>query len=248
MRCRRCGARVRPPYRCPHCDAPTFPYAAFTIEPDPERPRYEVVFLSREREHRVERAPAGDPDGILLRNLAEELGELLNAARPERVIGADTPPWLVDRVERIAGVECELHRGGLESAVEQLRTELEARDRLPTVDSPPERKLGGSHSTIIGGRRGRELLLRVAALPYVKRVIPGRIGAKGSRGGGGVRLKVTRTDERGNLKLLLSEGAATQEIFLVTTARSAREGRLIARLVERVIREAAAPAASAAGR
>jgi len=241
VRCRKCGAEVRPPYRCPYCDAPTFPHVVFTVDPDPERPRYEAVFLSREDEHRVERALSGDPNGILLRNLVEELAETIHAARPKRAIGADTPPWIVDRVERISGVECELHRAELEEVVDHVKAELEASDRLPTVDEPPERKLGGSHSTIIGGRRGKELILRVASIPYIKRVIPGRIGAKGTRGGGGVRLKVTRSDEHGNLKLLLSEGAATQEIFLVTTARNAREGNLVARLVERVIREASSP-------
>ncbi|HII70494.1 DUF2103 domain-containing protein [Methanopyrus kandleri] len=233
-RCRRCGYSVELPLKCPRCGEPSFEVAAFQVYP--EDVRYVVAFVNESDVHTIHQSFQGDPDGIMLRNLVERLGELLHSAAPRAATAVRTPPWIVDVVERISGVTVRTVRDDFDDVVRSLQAELRADRRLDRVEEPPERKLGGSHSTIIGGRRGRELVLKVASVPYVKRVIPGRIGAKGSRGGGGVRLKVSRVDDSGNVKLLLSEGAATQEIFVVTTARDEREGKLVAELLERVIR------------
>jgi len=57
----------------------------------------------------------------------------------------------------------------------------------------------------------------------------GRIETKGSRTGHGLRFKITRVDERGNLKAILSYGSSNQDIHIVTTASSKEEGERIAK-------------------
>jgi len=92
--------------------------------------------------------------------------------------------------------------------------------------------VGGKHSTILGGREGLNLLLRVASNPNVKKVVPGRIGAKGGRSGKGIRVKVTTVDKRGNIKLILSEGSSSQEIYVVTNASNYEEGLELANKIK----------------
>lgn len=93
-------------------------------------------------------------------------------------------------------------------------------------------KLGGSHTTIIGGRAGRKLVRLVSQHPEVKKIIPAVISVKGTAGG---KLfgKLLRADSRGNLRLLLSEGRSVQELRLVTTVGTAVEGeRIVDELTE----------------
>ena len=89
-------------------------------------------------------------------------------------------------------------------------------------------KIGGKHSTILGEKKGLNLLLEIALNPNVKKIVPGRIGAKGGRSGKGMRVKVTTVDERGNIKLILSEGSSSQEIYVVTNLSSYEEGLQLA--------------------
>lgn len=84
-------------------------------------------------------------------------------------------------------------------------------------------KLGGAHTTVIGGRAGKKLIKLVSQHPEIKKVIPSVISVKGIAGGN-LTGKVLRSDARGNLRLLLSEGRSFQEIRLVTTVGTAEEG------------------------
>jgi hypothetical protein len=84
-------------------------------------------------------------------------------------------------------------------------------------------KLGGTHTTIIGGRAGKKLIKLVGQHPKIKKVIPSVISVKGIAGGN-LTGKVLRSDARGNLRLLLSEGRSFQEIRLVTIVGTAEEG------------------------
>jgi len=95
-------------------------------------------------------------------------------------------------------------------------------------------KMGGIHTTIIGGREGRNILYLVAAYPKVKKIIPGIIQVKGAAGGI-FRAKVLRSDNRGNLRLLFSHGSSVQEIRLVTTGATAEEGEFISNDLNRLI-------------
>jgi len=69
-------------------------------------------------------------------------------------------------------------------------------------------KLGGAHTTIVGGRTGRKVAEIVARHPMVKRIIPSIISVKGAAGGKTVA-KVLRSDARGNLRLLISSGTVS---------------------------------------
>jgi hypothetical protein len=89
---------------------------------------------------------------------------------------------------------------------------------LEVVDTAPEEKLGGSHSTLVGGRAGKRAIQTVAGHPHVKKVIPGPIDAGGSGSRTGVRAKATRADEHGNVRLLIRDGSSVQENRIVTTA------------------------------
>ena len=95
-----------------------------------------------------------------------------------------------------------------------------------------KRKIGGNHTTIIGGRRGRKLVLEIAKNEMVKKIIPGIIKVSMSPGVG-FRAKILRPDSRGNLRLLLREGSTVQEIFIVTRASTYNEGLGLARDLEK---------------
>ncbi|MEM3437983.1 MAG: DUF2103 domain-containing protein [Nitrososphaerales archaeon] len=96
-------------------------------------------------------------------------------------------------------------------------------------------KIKGKHTTIIGGRQGLDILLKVASNPNIKKIVPGRIEAKGDKSRRGVRVKITRVDERGNIKMILSNGSSSQEIYLITLLSSYEEGVKLAEEIRKVI-------------
>jgi hypothetical protein len=99
------------------------------------------------------------------------------------------------------------------------------------------KKLGGAHTTIIGGRAGKKLIKLVSQHPAIKKVIPSVILVKGVAGGN-LTGKVLRSDARGNLRLLLSEGRSFQEIRLVTTVGTAEEGDRIVNELNEILKTA----------
>lgn len=98
-------------------------------------------------------------------------------------------------------------------------------------------KLGGTHTTIIGGRAGKKVIRLLSRHPDIKKVIPSVILVKGFAGGN-LTGKVLRSDARGNLRLLLSEGRSFQEIRLVTTVGTAEEGERIMNELNEILRTA----------
>jgi hypothetical protein len=101
-----------------------------------------------------------------------------------------------------------------------------------------ESKLGGTHSTLIGGRDGRAILEAVAAHPHVKKIIPGPIDASGASARGGVRGKATRADATGNVRLLVRDGSSVQENRVVTTAGDREMGETVRADLNAAIAEA----------
>jgi hypothetical protein len=92
----------------------------------------------------------------------------------------------------------------------------------------PECKLGGSHTTIIGGRAGKKIVSLLSQHPSVKKVIPSVIAVKGKGNSGGkLTAKIQRPDDRGNLRLLLSHGTSFQELRIITNVGSFEEGENI---------------------
>jgi len=103
--------------------------------------------------------------------------------------------------------------------------------------SSSKNKLGGAHTTIIGGRAGKRLIKLVSQHPEVKKIIPSVISVKGIAGGSLIG-KVLRADARGNLRLLLSEGRSFQEVRLVTTVGTAEEGDRIMDELNKILKTA----------
>ncbi len=123
---------------------------------------------------------------------------------------------------------------GFEEFVSRLRDFVSKKNELRKVDIPPEEKIQGSHTTVIGGRQGREYLYRVACCEYVKKVVPGVITGGASSLGGGVRFKVTRCDDKGNIRALLIDGSSVQEIHIVTTAKDKEQGEIVLKILKSV--------------
>ncbi|MDD3043152.1 MAG: DUF2103 domain-containing protein [Methanosarcinaceae archaeon] len=107
-------------------------------------------------------------------------------------------------------------------------------ERSDNPDTLLKSKLGGAHTTIIGGRLGKKLVRLVSQHPEVKKIIPAVISVKGTAGGK-LSGKLLRADSRGNLRLLLSEGRSIQELRLVTTVGTAAEGERIVKELTAII-------------
>lgn len=117
---------------------------------------------------------------------------------------------------------------------------IENKDSLQeNAQNLSKNKLGGTHTTVIGGRAGKKLIKLISQHPELKKVIPSVISVKGVAGGGKLAGKVLRADARGgNLRLLLSEGRSFQEIRLVTTVGTAEEGDRIMNELNEILKNA----------
>jgi len=225
MDCRCCGSSLeRPGDFCLVCRSANADTAV--IECDRERATVtaladedavgeRTVTTSRGDDERWERAE--------VRNFAGRIADEVHRKRPEEVYATG------DR-EILAAVRAELHyplyRIEGEDPIETVRRKR-GDPALEVVEAPVAEKLGGSHSTLVGGRDGRQALETVAAHPHVKKVIPGPIDAGGSGSRTGVRAKATRADERGNVRLLIRDGSSVQENRIVTTAGDRELGERI---------------------
>jgi len=161
-----------------------------TPEPDAERERTELRYFAGQIADEVRRKRAEEVYATGERDVLREVRAQLH--QPFYRIEADKP---VEHVLR--------------------RTD---ETPLEVVEASVAEKLGGAHSTLIGGRTGRDVLEIVAAHPNVKKIVPGPIDAGGSSSRTGVRGKVTRADGNGNVRLLLRDGSSVQENRVVTTA------------------------------
>jgi hypothetical protein len=160
---------------------------------------------------------------VELRNFAGRVADEIRRKRPETVYAAGNR-------EVLRETRAQLHHEFLRvEADDPVGTVLDRRgDRAPdVVDTPPGEKLGGRHSTLIGGRKGRRAIGVVAEHPHVKKIVPGPIDAGGSSTSSGLRAKVTRADDTGNVRLLLREGSSVQENRVVTTAGDRQTGERV---------------------
>jgi len=151
---------------------------------------------------------------VELRNYAGRVADEIRRKRPEAVYAAG------DR-EVIQAVRGQSHheffRVDGEDPVEAA-VGSRGESALETVEAAPMEKLGGSHSTLVGGRTGMRAIQTVAAYPHVKKVIPGPIDASGRGSQASITAKVTRADANGNVRLLVRDGSSVQENRIVTTA------------------------------
>jgi len=149
-----------------------------------------------------------------LRSFAGQVAEEVHRKRPEEVYATGDRGVL-------RAVQGELHyplyRIDADDPVDHVR-DRRGEPALEVVEASVAEKLGGSHSTLVGGRSGRDALRVVAGHPHVKKIVPGPIDAGGSGSRTGVRAKATRADTNGNVRLLLRDGSSVQENRVVTTA------------------------------
>uniref|UniRef100_A0A7C3RCI9 Metal-binding protein n=1 Tax=Archaeoglobus fulgidus TaxID=2234 RepID=A0A7C3RCI9_ARCFL len=181
---------------------------------------------------------------VSIRNLYEILGERIYFSRVEEVVISGECRELIE--EGFENLRNSLYPFEIsfsdvfetpEEFFEKLERVLRVRKELKTVDKAPEDKIQGSHSTIIGGREGYSLILSLARCPYVKKVVPGVIEGNATSIGGGVKLKLTRSDEKGNVRALLIDGSSVQQIHVITTASNREEGEEVLKLLRGYVRD-----------
>ena len=238
MECRQCASSLdRPGDYCLVCRTAN----ADTVVLELERDRATVTALldedvvgARTITTTPEDADDGEANVVELRNFAGLIADEVRRKRPEEV-------YVTGDRDVVAAVRSQLHypfyRVEAENPVEHV-VERRGEPALEVVEASLSEKLGGSHSTLVGGRAGKRALETVAAHPHVKKVIPGPIDAGGSGSRSGVRAKATRAGENGNVRLLIRDGSSVQENRVVTTARERRLGETVREDLNEALREA----------
>ena len=168
------------------------------------------------------RPEGGERERTELRNYAGQIADEVRRKRPEEVYA--TGDRTVVRSVR-AQLHYPLYRVTGDDPIAQARGGGQA--PLEVVEASIAEKLGGTHSTLIGGRDGQSALETVAEHPHVKKIIPGPIDAGGSGSRTGVRAKATRADDTGNVRLILRDGSSVQENRVVTTAGDRERGERV---------------------
>jgi len=225
MECRRCGTPLDRPgdyclvCRTANCDAVVLDIdvdrATLTMVDDEETVGETTITTRPEEE--------GEARVIERRNFAGLIADEIRRKRPETVFAAG------DR-EIIRAVRGETHYEFYRVAGDDpVASVLDRRGEraLEVVETPPKEKLGGRHTTLIGKRAGRRAISTVAEHPHVKKIVPGPIDAGGKGSQSGLRAKVTRADDNGNVRLLLRDGSSVQENRIVTTAMNRETGERV---------------------
>ena len=225
MRCRRCHSDLeKPGDYCLVCRSANVD----SVVCDIDRERVELTML-REGEElgrtTITTVPEdGERSGVVeLRNFAGLVADEIQRKRPEAVYAAGDREVL-DAIRR--QLHYDFYRVEEEDPVETV-IERQGEPALAVVETPPGEKIGGSHSTLIGGRTGMRVIHLVAGHPHVKKVIPGPIDAGGSGSRTGLRAKATRAGSNGNVRLLLRDGSSVQENRVVTTAGDREMGERV---------------------
>jgi hypothetical protein len=225
MDCRRCGTPLeRPGDYCLVCDTANCDAVVVGFDRD----RAELTMLDGEDvvgETTLTTVPEDDPEAkvVELRNFAGRVADEIRRKRPEAVFAAGDREVLR---EARAQLHHEFYRVVGDDPVERVR-ERRGERSLEVVETAPREKIGGSHSTLIGGRGGWRAIGVVADHPHVKKIVPGPIDAGGTGSQTGLRAKVTRADDNGNVRLLVRDGSSVQENRIVTTAMDRETGEFV---------------------
>lgn len=226
MRCRNCKAELEEDFDfCLYCNTRNADYSALYFGN-----KLYLTFIGdsvRTTGFRIYDEPES------LRNLFEIVAEKIHRKRVDEVFVCGEDWKKIEFAERMVRMysltDLKTYVSepmDFEEFLENLLRFLKKRREIAKVDIPAEKKIGGSHSTIIGGREGRNLVLKIASSEYVKKIIPGVIENSGTATGS-VRLKLTRADERGNIRGLLIHGGSVQQLHIITTAKDMEEGEFI---------------------
>ena len=171
---------------------------------------------------------------VELRNFAGRVADEIRRKRPETVFAAGERDPLRETRKQL---HYEFYRVPDETPVETVRNRR-GESSLAVVDIPPREKIGGSHSTIIGDRAGRNAISIVADHPHIKKIIPGPIDAGGKGSQSSLRAKITRADHNGNVRMLLRDGSSVQENRLVTTAPDLETGERVRAALNEALEDA----------
>ena len=228
MHCRQCHADLdRPGDYCLVCHTAN----CDGVVADFDREAATLTMLDGEEirgETTITTVPETDTDDdratvVELRNFAGRVADEIQRKRPEAVFAAGER-------EPIRETRTQLHYDFYRVPdADPVQAVIDRRGNraLDVVDIPPREKIGGSHSTIIGDRRGRKAISVVADHPHIKKIIPGPIDAGGIGSQQGLRAKITRADTNGNVRMLLRDGSSVQENRLVTTAMDLDSGERV---------------------
>jgi hypothetical protein len=186
-----------------------------------------TITMSRDAE------PPGEAAVLERRNFASLIADELRRKRPAEVFVTGERK-LIDALRE--QVHYSFYRVGSDDPVAEV-IDKRGEPALEVVEAGLAEKLGGSHSTVVGGRAGQTALETVAAHPHVKKVVPGPIDAGGSGSQSGVRAKATRADEHGNVRLLVRDGSTVQENRIVTTASERELGERVREALNEALRE-----------
>ncbi|MFB6101036.1 MAG: DUF2103 domain-containing protein [Haloplanus sp.] len=225
MECRRCGSPLdRPGDYCLVCH--TRNCDAVVLDVDVDRAR--LTMLDDEEvlgETAITTRPeSGERTRVVeRRNFAGRIADEIRRKRPETVFAAGDRE-IIRKVR--AATQYEFYRVAGDDPVASVLDRRGER-ALEVVETPPKEKLGGRHTTLIGGRTGRRAISTVAEHPHVKKIVPGPIDAGGKGSQSGLRAKVTRADGNGNVRLLLRDGSSVQENRIVTTAMNRETGERV---------------------
>ena len=267
MNCRQCGTPLQKPGDyCLTCN--TANSDAVVVEFDEDRARLTMLDDDEVVGHTtVTTRPENDTElsHVQLRNFAGRVADEVRRKRPETVYAAgerdplrETRAQLHHEFYRVPDADAGRRtaaRGGDDGAGDG-RTGDHSEDRaadsdvvrwvldrrgdraLEVVETPPREKIGGSHSTLIGDRKGRKAVQTVAAHPHVKKIVPGPIDAGGTGSRTGLRAKATRAGTNGNVRLLLRDGSSVQENRIVTTAMNRETGERVRADLNEALRDA----------
>ncbi|RLM52400.1 DUF2103 domain-containing protein [Halorubrum sp. Atlit-28R] len=258
MNCRRCGTPLeKPGDYCLTCNTANADAVVAEFGPD----RAHLTLLDEDDvvgETTVTTRPEDRErlSEVQLRNFAGRVADEIRRKRPETVYAAgereplrETRAQLHHEFYRVpdGGASDDAGAAGDPSDDDRepdvspvVRWVLDRRgDRsLAVVETPPREKIGGSHSTLIGGRKGRKAVQTVAEHPHVKKIVPGPIDAGGTGSRTGLRAKATRAGTNGNVRLLLRDGSSVQENRIVTTAMDRETGERVREDLNEALRDA----------
>jgi len=224
MDCRRCASSLeRPGDYCLACN--TSNADAVLVEIDEGRASVVSALEGDVVSERVvkTRSHEEDPEReVALRNLVGRAADEVRRKRPDEVyVRGDRS--MVSRLRR--ELAASVSRVADDASYDEVFGDAD--EALDVVEADPADKIGGSHSTLIGGRDGRRAVRQVAGYGHVKKIIPGPIDASGRGSQDSFGAKVTRADGNGNLRLLLRDGSSVQENRVVTTARDRETGERV---------------------
>ena len=259
MNCRRCGTPIeKPGDYCLTCNTANADAVVAEFETD----RTNLTMLDEDAvvgETTITTRPEDDErlTEVQIRNFAGRVADEIRRKRPETVYAAgereplrETRAQLHHEFYRVpdrgaSDGEATRDRGDDDggrgpdvSGVVEWVLDRRGDRSLAVVETPPREKIGGSHSTLIGDRKGRKAIQTVAEHPHVKKIVPGPIDAGGTGSRTGLRAKATRAGTNGNVRLLLRDGSSVQENRIVTTAMDRETGERVREDLNEALREA----------